>query len=464
MDLYQPFSPVDQDNHSFDQEQDPYLYHPPQPQLHQDKLDIDEEWDEDDHRLEVNEGGPPLPLADDLPQQILAMSPPEAPPKPLQLNPEDQIVGEEEFPPTPGEIRISTMTATCHTNLDVNLAVICHYCPLVQADGSEKEGILKTMHQGIIRGASRRDKKTSKKTGKVFYNQATIILKLWKDTGEDEVNLKLFNNGNVQMTGLKSESDGTRAVNILYSVIRDLEATPEQIATLAEKLETEPEKIPLKAVTLPADEEFGISNFEIVLINSDYSAEFLIKRDVLHHLLINTYDIFSSYEPCTYPGVNSKYFWNEDYLDKPKKGHCYCTRVCNGKGNGKGNGNCKKVTIAIFQSGKLIITGAKTHTQINDAYNFINGVFRDNFQEIRRKKTLFMMNLEKEEQEEKQAQKEQQATNKKLEKKKKIKSKSKSNSQKLDSKKSIDLADKNEYQNPPEGVKIIWVDKSKIVT
>ena len=126
---------------------------------------------------------------------------------------------------------------------------------------------------------------------------------------------------------------------------------------------------------------------------------------MLHHLLINTYDIFSSYEPCTYPGVNSKYFWNEDYLDKPKKGHCYCTRVCNGKGNGKGNGNCKKVTIAIFQSGKLIITGAKTHTQINDAYNFINGVFRDNFQQIRRKKTLFMMNLEKEEQEEKQAQK-----------------------------------------------------------
>ena len=62
MDLYQPFSPVDQDNHSFDQEQDLYLYHPPQPQLHQDGPDIDEEWDEDDYRLEVNEGGPPLPL------------------------------------------------------------------------------------------------------------------------------------------------------------------------------------------------------------------------------------------------------------------------------------------------------------------------------------------------------------------------------------------------------------------
>ena len=69
------------------------------------------------------------------------------------------------------------------------------------------------------------------------------------------------------------------------------------------------------------------------------------------------------------------------------------------------------------------------------------------------------MNLEKEEQEEKKAQKEKQAINKKLEKKKKIKSKS----QKL-IKKSPDLADKNEYQNPPEGVKIIWVDKSKIVT
>ena len=86
--------------------------------------DIDEEWEEDDHRLEVNEGGPPLPLLDDLPQQILAMSPPDAPPKPLQLDLEDQIVGEEEFPPTPGKIRISTMTITCHTNLGVNLSLL----------------------------------------------------------------------------------------------------------------------------------------------------------------------------------------------------------------------------------------------------------------------------------------------------------------------------------------------------
>ena len=45
-------------------------------------------------------------------------------------------------------------------------------------------------------------------------------------------------------------------------------------------------------------------DFEIVLINSDYSARFKIKRDKLHELLISQYNIYSSYEPCIYPGVN----------------------------------------------------------------------------------------------------------------------------------------------------------------
>lgn len=289
-------------------------------------------------------------------------------------------------PPPPGDIRISTMTATCHTNLKVDLGLICGHVALVNTEGEKSvEGILKTMYAGENRGSSRRDSKSSKKSGKVFYNQATLIIRVWKSTYNDEVNLKLFNNGNIQMTGLKSQDDGYKAVNILYNSIKDIVVDDKHAVEVVQ---------PQHQTEL---EEFAISKFDIVLINSDYSAEFLIKREKLHALLIQEYDIVSSYEPCTYPGVNSKYYWNKDYMDrsKYKPGVCYCSKPCNGKGVGDGDGCCKKVTIAIFQSGKLIITGAKTYQQITDAYDFINTVFKKNYSEVKREIPAFLLEEEK---------------------------------------------------------------------
>ena len=41
---------------------------------------------------------------------------------------------------------------------------------------------------------------------------------------------------------------------------------------------------------------------------------------------------YSSYEPCTYPGVNIKYYYNEN---KNNFGICDCDKPCNGKGKDK---------------------------------------------------------------------------------------------------------------------------------
>ena len=49
-----------------------------------------------------------------------------------------------------------------------------------------------------------------------------------------------------------------------------------------------------------------------------------------------------------------------------------------------GNGDCKKVTVAIFQSGKIIITGAQNYSQIKEAYLFMNRVLDDNYELIKR--------------------------------------------------------------------------------
>ena len=42
--------------------------------------------------------------------------------------------------------------------------------------------------------------------------------------------------------------------------------------------------------------------------------------------------------------------------EKQDNGICNCKTQCNGKGK---NGFCKKITVAVFNSGKIIITGGQ---------------------------------------------------------------------------------------------------------
>ena len=52
-------------------------------------------------------------------------------------------------------------------------------------------------------------------------------------------------------------------------------------------------------------------------------------------------------------GVNIKYYFNQS----TNHGICQCSQMCSGKGCGLGDGQCKRITILIFMSGEVIITG-----------------------------------------------------------------------------------------------------------
>ena len=69
-------------------------------------------------------------------------------------------------------------------------------------------------------------------------------------------------------------------------------------------------------------------NHKLVLINSDFDIGYeKFNREVLHKEITES-GIYSSYEPCIYPGVNIKYFMNTTNSD----GICDCLTMCNGKG------------------------------------------------------------------------------------------------------------------------------------
>ena len=259
----------------------------------------------------------------------------------------------------PSNLRISTHTATCKLNTNIDLKVIAKNLEL-------DTNIIYIEYANFpVKGVNPKHisaKKLKKK--KVFYNQITIII-------QPEIvfmnNVKLFNNGSISMTGLKNLDHGKISVNIILDKIRKMVLIEDN-------------------VSIPAlsNSDCKIIDYNIVLINSDFYIGHEIDRPKLHSLLINNYKIFSSFEPCIYPGVNSKFYWNSDYFDKEYVGKCYCNKECSGKGSGKGDGECKTITIAAFQSGSIIITGARNIDQINSAYNFINRIFLRHSKELKK--------------------------------------------------------------------------------
>jgi len=206
---------------------------------------------------------------------------------------------------------------------------------------------------------------TSTPKNKSFDNQISMYYRFRPDYIP---HVKLFKNGNIHITGLRSVEDGM---------------------VILEKTKIEMESIykehpKLLVGTIDGDTEsigdiskLVITNPIVRLINSDFQIPFKIRRKELHQLLIAPpYSTICSFQPGTYPGVKLEYYWN--LQNEKKDGCCRCATPCFGKKHTHNNGQCKKVTVAIFDSGSILITGATSHEQVKDAYTYICNVIMDN--------------------------------------------------------------------------------------
>ena len=249
------------------------------------------------------------------------------------------------------------MVITAHWGTPIDLSTLfnsikCIIIPIWYPD----IGILKFEHKNMVLGAGHKDIFTNRKiTSKSFFNQSTIVLRRRlpevKEGLEEfkEVNVKLFANGGIQMTGITSEGFAHESIEWLLRIIKAL---------------------PVKVFTTP--EDAIIDRFSVQLINTDYALNKFINQDALHKILINEYNLFSMLEKTIYQGVNTKFFYN---MLNPTVGICQCTNICKGQGTGDGDGQCKRITMSIFRTGRIIITGAREIKQIEAAYSFLNKVF-----------------------------------------------------------------------------------------
>lgn len=275
------------------------------------------------------------------------------------------------------------MTVTGHLGAIPDLQRLYTHCAFIPY-WWPGEGVIKIEHGSDRRGICSEDiLHTTAKAKSRFFNQSSLVFRLLLPTGQfqetsdgsevnlptaasgryKETNIKLFKNGGFQMTGVNSEAMARAALQRLI----DLNAGPER------GIWTE----------LP-----HIAKFDICMMNSDYNVGAAIRRDRLYKILVEEYGLWSTYEPTIYQGVNTKFFWNSQKSAGAPPGICACAQQCEGDGDGHGPGRCKKITISPFRTGSVIITGAKEMRQLDDAYNFLNGLLAKHEADILRAETV----------------------------------------------------------------------------
>lgn len=269
--------------------------------------------------------------------------------------------------PTPLRISTKVITANAGTTLSlknmfdsINQILIPLWYP--------GEGVLKVEHEKKILGMCSRDAFSKRSVSdKTFFNQSTLVLR--KATNKEktefkEVNIKLFGNGGIQMTGIPYEDFAKETLSWLLEEFKRIQ-TPKD-----------------KPIFLTG--EPSLQKFKVQLINSDYQVAYGINRTALHTILSRTYGLFSTFESTIYQGVNTKYYYNQSSKNSERPGICMCTCRCRGQGTGDGPGECKKITMSVFQTGKIIITGAREFAQLDEAYMFLNSVLVKHAKEILR--------------------------------------------------------------------------------
>lgn len=251
------------------------------------------------------------------------------------------------------DLRISTMVITAHWGMPIKLDSLFEQLPRIMIPAwYPSEGILKFENKGQVLGSCYKDIFTNRKiTSKTFFNQSTMVLRrALADGGWKEVNVKLFANGGIQMTGITSPVFARDAMEWLLETLQSLPESPYDGG----------DRTPI------------IDRFSVQLINTDYSLNRYINQDALHKILIHEYNLFSMLEKTIYQGVNTKFFYN---TNNHLSGVCQCPKICKGQGTGDGDGQCKRITMSIFRTGRIIITGARQMEHIRIAYDFLNGVF-----------------------------------------------------------------------------------------
>jgi len=234
-------------------------------------------------------------------------------------------------------LHLSTISATCKLKTTIKIEEIYNNA-IVSYDNFlsiNYKNNCKTIDEKYKK--KEKKKKTKKIVKKVnnFFNQITLLIAVDENR---KINTKLFTNGSVQMTGSKSISDNLIILNKLIECLKKTYIVDGEEKKLVEDSEL-----------------LEISDFKISMINTNFGIGKEINREELLKI-IKKYDlpyVKAKLKPDIHAAINIELLV-QDYI----------------------------VTILVFKTGNIIITGGKNSTHINTAYEYIIKLIEENKSKI----------------------------------------------------------------------------------
>jgi hypothetical protein len=184
------------------------------------------------------------------------------------------------------------------------------------------------------------------KKKQAFYNCFVMILRIKFDNIFKEFHIKVFNTGKLEIPGLQSDA--------MFEIVL------ENILIILQPFHTY--KLAYKQTS------------DTVLINSNFNCGFFVNREVLFDILRSKYNIQAIYDPCSYPGIQCKFYYNNDI------------GIQNGiqitSENKEKYKNITEVSFMIFRTGSVLIVGMCDENILRDIYNFLKNLLKTEFKYI----------------------------------------------------------------------------------
>jgi hypothetical protein len=183
-----------------------------------------------------------------------------------------------------------------------------------------------------------------------FYNCFVLILRMKIEKAFKEFHVKVFNTGKLEIPGVQSE--------VVFELIL------KQIITTLQPY-----------IDFPLG--YKDNSNETVLINSNFNCGFFINREILYDILKSKYNIHSIYDPCSYPGIQSKFYYNPDVGIQ--------TGSQISEENRSLYNDVKEVSFMIFRTGSVLIVGKCDENVLMIIYEFLKNILTNEYKYIYQK-------------------------------------------------------------------------------
>jgi TATA-box binding protein (TBP) (component of TFIID and TFIIIB) len=249
------------------------------------------------------------------------------------------------------QMKFNSLTQEEHDEVQENLKNETHYDQQIITSINNPTGRIKFKDiRKVSVGVSKKDIMSYRcKQKSAFYNCFVMIMRIKIQSAFKEFHIKVFNTGKMEIPGVQNDDIFQEVLN---SILTTMQPFIKDTLSYNQKSDT-------------------------VLINSNFNCGFFINREVLFDLMKYKYNIQCIYDPCSYPGIQCKFYYNKDLTEQ--------TGSQISEENKQKYKNIVAVSFMIFRTGSILIVGMCDENVLFTIYEFLKKMLVREFSKINQK-------------------------------------------------------------------------------